>query len=345
MARQKVAARRFPTADDALLIAAEWAPAHMVDAEEIGLRLGRMMADALPGGVGIPFSVPPAAGSVGHADLAVRGAAVRNPAAGTTPTSAPLAMEHLQSLVTRLVRAAQRVRKDHRQLSTAERERFNEVLKQAHGEPDYKDLVAAHKDMSHHHHTMPHMPPSATQRFLPWHRAYCLEMEELLRKTEPMLTIPYWDYANDHARPDWVWQPSGVDRPAPGASHGGHPAPVLPTQATIDGLLARPTYTAFTYGKMMAGVKPDGLEIAAHNNVHNWCGGSLGDPMTAAEDPIFFLLHANVDRIWDQWQLTHTGGPNVTGVDAGLDPWWTQTSGGLTTDGVKDITVLGYSYQ
>jgi len=95
----------------------------------------------------------------------------------------------------------------------------------------------------------------------------------------------------------------------------------------------------------MAGVRADGLEVAAHNNVHNWCRGTLSRPMTSSRDPIFFLLHANVDRIWDQWQLTHSGTPHLTGVDAGLDPWWTQAAGGLTTDAVKDITVLGYSYQ
>src|SRR5437870_1433842 len=101
MARQKVAVRRFPTAEDALLIAAEWAPAQLVDSEEIGLRLGRMMADTLPGALGTPFPIPPAPGSVGHADLAVLGEAARHPAAGPAPTPAPMAMEHLQSLVTR----------------------------------------------------------------------------------------------------------------------------------------------------------------------------------------------------------------------------------------------------
>lgn len=334
----KVAAEGFPTADEAIEIASEWDPAQLIDSEDIGLRLNRMMTEGLPGGQVASPPVPNAVSAAAHLAAAGFGEAAWNMAAGTAPMPAPMDAEQLRSLVTRLVRASQRVRKDHRQLSTAERERYNEVLRQLAGEPAYKQLVADHEDMSHRHHTMGGMGPVATQRFLPWHRAYCLKFEELLRTVDPTVTIPYWDYANDRARPDWVWKPNGVTRPTPATSG-------LPTQATIDGLLARPTYTGFTFGSVTAGVRADGLEVAAHNNVHNWCRGTLMQPMASSRDPIFFLLHANVDRIWDQWQLTHSGGPNVTGADAGLDPWWTQAAGGLTTDAVKDITVLGYSYQ
>jgi hypothetical protein len=283
--------------------------------------------------------MPSGPANVGEAALAM--------AAGTQSMPAAMPVERLRSLITQLVRASQRIRKDHRQLTDTERDLFNDALRQAHGTREYKELVDSHKDMSHRHHgTMPGMPPESIQRFLPWHRAYGLKFEDLLRTVHPAVTVPYWDYADDHARPDWVWQPSGVNRPTPGIRPNGNPTSALPTQSTIDGLLQRPTFTAFTYGRVMGGsIRIDGVEMTAHNNVHDWCQGTLGNPMISAEDPIFFMLHANVDRIWDQWQLTHTGSPNITGDDAGLDPWWTQAAGGLTADGVKDITVLGYSYQ
>ncbi|MGW6483825.1 tyrosinase family protein [Streptomyces sp. NPDC055059] len=347
MTTQEVMADHFPSTEEAQIAASGWAPGQIIDSEEVGLRLSRMMAAELPAGPTgfFPMASPP--GSFVPSGPAGAGEAALAMAAGAPSMPAAMPVEQLRSLVTQLVRASQRVRKDHRQLTNAERDLFNEALEQAHNTPAYKQLVAAHKDMSHRHHgTMPGMPAVAIQRFLPWHRAYDLKFEDLLRTIKPNVTVPYWDYANDHARPDWVWKPSGVKRPTPGTRPDGHPTQALPTQSTIDGLLQRPTFTAFTYGRVMGGsIRIDGLEMTAHNNVHDWCQGTLGSPMTAAEDPIFFLLHANVDRIWDQWQLTHSGGPNVTGADAGLDPWWTQTAGGLTADGVKDITVLGYSYQ
>lgn len=39
-----------------------------------------------------------------------------------------------------------------------------------------------------------------------------------------------------------------------------------------------------------------------HNRTHVWVGGIIMDVPVAANDPAFFLLHANVDRLWSAWQ-------------------------------------------
>lgn len=38
-----------------------------------------------------------------------------------------------------------------------------------------------------------------------------------------------------------------------------------------------------------------------HNKVHVWVGGDMG-PATSPNDPVFYLNHCNVDRIWAGWQ-------------------------------------------
>jgi tyrosinase len=46
------------------------------------------------------------------------------------------------------------------------------------------------------------------------------------------------------------------------------------------------------------------MESRAHDMVHDAVGddtGNMGDPTTAARDPIFWLHHANVDRLWNRW--------------------------------------------
>jgi tyrosinase len=43
------------------------------------------------------------------------------------------------------------------------------------------------------------------------------------------------------------------------------------------------------------------LEGTVHNNVHGRISGLMGDPDTAALDPIFWLHHANIDRLWEVW--------------------------------------------
>ena len=41
-----------------------------------------------------------------------------------------------------------------------------------------------------------------------------------------------------------------------------------------------------------------------HNRVHIWVGGDMG-PGTSPNDPVFFLHHCNVDRLWALWQYAH----------------------------------------
>jgi len=81
----------------------------------------------------------------------------------------------------------------------------------------------------------------------------------------------------------------------------------LPSQSTVNNLINNVVgYTQFTRG----------IEFDAHNQVHNWCNGTITRPATAPRDPIFWLLHANVDRMWTP-QTTKDG--EVTGWGLGWD--------------------------
>ncbi|MFJ2580473.1 tyrosinase family protein [Kitasatospora aureofaciens] len=40
--------------------------------------------------------------------------------------------------------------------------------------------------------------------------------------------------------------------------------------------------------------------VHLHNQVHVWIGGDMG-PSTSPNDPVFYLHHCNVDRIWEGW--------------------------------------------
>jgi tyrosinase len=228
-----------------------------------------------------------------------------------------------------IIAALRRQRRDHRTLGADVRNRFNSALQKAYQAGTYQQLSAIHSDMGHRMHSS--HGAIGTQRFLPWHRQYLLECENLLRTYEPSVRIPYWHYQhqegirpNDHLRPDWVWQPPNVKRGTPDASFS------LPTQQTLDSIDQNTTYTGFTFA----------LEGGAHNNVHNWCNGTIRSIPTAAQDPIFWLLHANVDRIWDLWQATNNGVPSLNGTDAVLDPWGPRTA----TD-VDSVIGSGYSYR
>jgi tyrosinase len=44
------------------------------------------------------------------------------------------------------------------------------------------------------------------------------------------------------------------------------------------------------------------MEGNPHGLAHTSFGGFIQDPATAPKDPLFFLLHCNVDRLWAKWQ-------------------------------------------
>jgi tyrosinase len=54
-----------------------------------------------------------------------------------------------------------------------------------------------------------------------------------------------------------------------------------------------------------------------HNLVHVWVGGDMA-PSTSPNDPVFYLNHCNVDRIWERWLQTH-GRAYVPDMTAGSD--------------------------
>ncbi len=59
----------------------------------------------------------------------------------------------------------------------------------------------------------------------------------------------------------------------------------------------------------------------------------------SSADPIFWLVHAAIDRLWSIWQSSHPGlNPTLSGVNRTMDPW------PETAVGVRDIAALGYSY-
>ena len=44
------------------------------------------------------------------------------------------------------------------------------------------------------------------------------------------------------------------------------------------------------------------MEGNPHGTAHRAFTGSVSAIATAAKDPLFFMLHANVDRLWAKWQ-------------------------------------------
>jgi hypothetical protein len=180
-----------------------------------------------------------------------------------------------------------------------------------------------HKQQAVHNHVVTYTQPSfaahGNDGFLPWHREFLHRYEILLREAYPRLTLFYWD---------WTTNPSLSARitGAMGSFSGsiGAPLNVLggPTVRRFTGTwptALTPTATTDTTVTAPASFSSHSSTAETpHNRSHTYVGGGDGDglievvdgnltfPAISTQDPFFFLLHGNADRLWAMWQRKNT---------------------------------------
>jgi len=143
--------------------------------------------------------------------------------------------------------------------------------------------------------------------------------------------IPYWKSSEEQAFPSWLL---GFT-PTVNLMGGPHTVTrnigmfaVLPNASAVAAAMTNGTFN--TFASALEGI---------HNSGHVWVGGSMGSVPFAPCDPVFWMHHCEIDRIWAEWQATHPGqNPTLPGSSATMDPW-TETE--MDT---RDITALGYQY-
>jgi tyrosinase len=214
-------------------------------------------------------------------------------------------------------------RKDHRAMTSDEQNRFINAFTQVNAMGALGPLVDIHFNAVHQMHSNP--------RFLPWHRIYLLRLEELLMMVDPTVCIPYWKSSEEQAFPSWLlpFTPTVTLAGGPHLVNRNIGAfATLPDAASVAAALANGTFNPFA--SALEGV---------HNSGHVWVGGTMQSIRTAPADPVFWMHHAEIDRLWSVWQETHpTEHPPLAGAAAVMDPW------SETEVDTRDIEALGYTY-
>lgn len=160
--------------------------------------------------------------------------------------------------------------------------------------------------------------------FLPWHRAFVLRLERELQAVDPAVALHYWRFdqgAPAVFAPAFLGGPNGSGFPTFDA---GNPL----TAWSIEGLSGIQREPLFTPAQAATSLNPPrrdeaqvlalggpifdyagvaGSEQDPHNSIHPRTGGGgwMGSVPTAVRDPVFFMLHSNVDRLWAKWQWVH----------------------------------------
>jgi tyrosinase len=178
--------------------------------------------------------------------------------------------------------------------------------------------------------------------FPSWHRMYLYYFERILRAAsgDSTFALPYWDYTSpaERALPIVFRQPADESNPlyitarAEGVNEGAQ----LPASATSYSVafgyvnFSARTSSSLSFGgqELPAPVhfgQPHGqLEQQPHDVIHDLLGGQDGDmsdPNLAARDPIFWLHHSNIDRLWKRW--LDQGGGRSDPIDNSV--WMNQT--------------------
>jgi len=187
--------------------------------------------------------------------------------------------------------------------------------------------------------------------FLPWHRMYLYYFERIVRAAVASaggpadFALPYWNYDQPFPNntlpepfrqatlPDGSANPLNLPPPIRNSAIMNEAAlsPFVTSSSAAMGMLnfaSPPNPPGFGGGRRAPahfGGSTGGLEQTPHNDVHvqlsgplnDPCqGGWMGDPRCAALDPIFWLHHANIDRLWNSWLALGGGRANPT------DPAW-----------------------
>ncbi len=143
--------------------------------------------------------------------------------------------------------------------------------------------------------------------FLPWHRGYLFYFERALQKASgnASIRLPYWDW-NKFRNPPAAF--FGPNNPLAETNRGlTLQGKLADADVDVREALSVRTFAEFGGDKISRPgiVTTTGmLEAGAHGNVHTAIGGPGGDMSafkTAARDPLFWLHHANLDRLWDVW--------------------------------------------
>jgi Common central domain of tyrosinase/Polyphenol oxidase middle domain len=185
-----------------------------------------------------------------------------------------------------------------------------------------------------------------TQFFWSWHRMYLYWFERIIRKMsgDSSWAVPYWDYVSPSQRslPVPFRDPSSElylsDR-GPGWNAGTASFPsshVNPTSGN--------SFVDFFSGQ-------NGLESNPHDNIHNDMGGIMCCPDTAAADPIFYVHHSNVDRLWNLWLAQGGGRADPLGTPSWINKTYTffdengKAVNMKTCDILRAAEQLNYTYE
>jgi tyrosinase len=204
-----------------------------------------------------------------------------------------------------------------------------------------------------------------TDFFWTWHRMQIYWFEQIIREQSgvPTFALPYWDYSDPTKR--YLPEPfRNTDSPlfesnrGPGINDRDENDPPIDHPMFDYCLgLSQPVFGHWdTDPALIIPGAVTQLESQVHDQIHGWVGGLMASIFTSPRDPIFWLHHCNMDRLWSSWKSITLNGASHTDP---TDPAWTgatheffndtgaMVSPAWTVMSIQETTAmnLGYEYE
>jgi tyrosinase len=239
--------------------------------------------------------------------------------------------------------------------------KYGEAVKKMHELPTNDPRNWRNQALIHINHC-----PHGSQSFVHWHRHYIHNYELICGQLigDPDFALAYWNWsAKNGIVPDPFYDvdPLNVqfwNDPSNAQSNNWGPDTVVTvgtralakgqglqddpnsgqefTQPAIDGIKQNTHFNIFT----------NQLEGFPHNDAHVITGGAsghMGDGMSPL-DPIFWLHHCNIDRIWAEWQ---TPGNTTPGFNLNYNNQFVNGTGQpvmASSASALDFAAMNYTY-
>jgi tyrosinase len=216
-----------------------------------------------------------------------------------------------------LFASGQGIRKNYTEMTAAEKGAYVDALFVLHNDENWsQDVVRDIAEVHGYWSIFPviHFPQEETNnQFVPWHRMVLWEVEDAIQRHNPRLTVPYWDWRVNRDTTDVLFQSflSLENSPWPIERYLGQssdPLAELADSASVDSIQS---ITPFWEDKVYPEVTHGGYTNAVeqrfmHAGPHFWVGGTMESPYSPLE-PIFFLHHAMIDKMWELWERENPG--------------------------------------
>ncbi|XP_065177056.1 uncharacterized protein LOC135806760, partial [Sycon ciliatum] len=197
-------------------------------------------------------------------------------------------------------------------MTPAQRQLYIDTYKTAYGQPALRTLLRSHAiNFAAGIHTR--------DQFLPWHRWFILELENILLAIDSNVILPYWDWTLHStapwsaplwgSAPHWYGGDGSGSCVTTGPFRSGQFSLVsggclqrdftgtTPSALVVNDILSTPVSSFNDFELRVRG--------ELHNTVHCRIHGTMCT-LDAAESPDFFLHHGFIDKLWADYQARST---------------------------------------